>query len=204
VYFRNISDHLLLAIGEADIVVGSIAWLTDSIILEALADTDGVAIVVQKKDLLRPDLEEKQADKEQLMRLYSALPRALSRIDHAFINTVLYNASPDLDLTIDPVRMVGVRQKSSHPKAHNKFIVLCKYSTDGYQPYAVWTGSYNFTRTSQFSFENAVVLRSNEIATAYFSEFAQLEALSEPINWVSVEVDPQWRIQSEQVTNEIV
>lgn len=38
-------------------------------------------------------------------------------------------------------------------------------------PYAVWTGSFNFTKNACASFENAVVLREPAIVKAFFEEY---------------------------------
>jgi phosphatidylserine/phosphatidylglycerophosphate/cardiolipin synthase-like enzyme len=84
------------------------------------------------------------------------------------------------------------------PRMHHKFIVFCRNeeSTSGYsnyEPYAVWTGSFNFTKNAGFSFENAVFLRDERLAMAYFREYAEIAAISEPLNWDSEWIQPQWR-----------
>ena len=61
-------------------------------------------------------------------------------------------------------------------------------------PYAVWTGSFNFTQVATHSFENAVYIENDEIATAYMMEFGHIYALSEPLNWQSEWMEPQFRI----------
>jgi hypothetical protein len=65
---------------------------------------------------------------------------------------------------------------------------------DWLQPYAVWTGSFNWTFNAGNSLENAVVLRDSEIVAAYYNEFQQILALSEPLDWESDYVEPEWRI----------
>lgn len=59
---------------------------------------------------------------------------------------------------------------------------------------AVWTGSFNWTKGATNSFENAVLLKKPEIADAYYKEFQQMLALSEPLDWNSEYVEPEWRI----------
>jgi hypothetical protein len=68
--------------------------------------------------------------------------------------------------------------------------------TDYYRikPYAVWTGSFNFTRNSENSFENAVYIEDSGIAFSYMQEWAQIAAISEPLDWTSEWVQPEWRI----------
>ena len=108
------------------------------------------------------------------------------------------------DPTIEAVRCVGNHNSQrvpAFPRMHHKFIVLCKEigGEDGYrnyEPYEVWTGSFNFTKNAGFSFENAVVLRDADIVKAFFREYAQIAALSEPLNWEAEWVAPEWRVGS--------
>ena len=60
--------------------------------------------------------------------------------------------------------------------------------------HCVWTGSYNISQTATKSLENAVVIRDQVIAEAYFNEWSQIMALSEPLDWESEWVAPEWRI----------
>jgi hypothetical protein len=62
------------------------------------------------------------------------------------------------------------------------------------KPYAVWTGSFNFSKTATQSFENALYILDRSIVQAYFSEWSQLTALSEPLDWESVSISPEWMI----------
>ncbi len=62
------------------------------------------------------------------------------------------------------------------------------------EPYAVWTGSYNFSYTASLSLENALVTSRREIVDAYFKEWGQVVALSQPLNWRAPWVAPQWRV----------
>jgi phosphatidylserine/phosphatidylglycerophosphate/cardiolipin synthase-like enzyme len=71
-----------------------------------------------------------------------------------------------------------------------------KKRKDHIKPYAVWTGSFNFTKTAPLSFENAVVIQDAKIVEAYFKEYAQIAALSEPLDWTVVWIAPQWSFQT--------
>lgn len=110
----------------------------------------------------------------------------------------------------------------SFPRMHNKFLIFTENipiyddvpSTFGYaaEDYSaddnldlpkllgvsdtacVWTGSYNISQTAAKSLENAVVIRDQVIAQAYFNEWSQIMALSEPLDWESEWVAPEWRI----------
>lgn len=204
VYFRNLVPHLLEHIGEADVVVGCVAWLTHPEILEALS-SKSAAIVVQKEDFLRPDIGTDGQWKLKLRAQYQKIKCSSSRYAfHNMVGSLSYASDP----TIDGVRCVGNynREKSpAFPRMHNKFLVFCKYdnSTEeeagaelGISPYAVWTGSFNLTFNAQNSLENAIYLSDPAVAEAYFSEFGQIMALSEPLDWESEWSAPEWRIGS--------
>lgn len=207
VYFKDLYRHLIRHIQQADIVVGCVAWLTHPDILDALAEKEGVALIVQKEDFLRPDKNSTRGWKADLHRRYAALPSTLTRQDSALAETRLWDMSYCDDPTIPAVRCVGIHNADKAPaipRAHHKFVVFCRsvplnpteeWEEDKtYVPYAVWTGSFNFTVNSMSSFENAVVLSDPKIVRAYFCEFGQVAALSEPLNWQDQWVAPEWRI----------
>ncbi len=193
VLFRNLEAELIAMIGKADLVVGCVAWLTSEPILRALACTRGTQIVVQKEDFLRPDLDTPNAWARRLRALYGELHMPVTR----------YELPPPVgmmsfcgDPTVEAVRCVGNHNRTrspAFPRAHHKFVVFCR---DGLDPYAVWTGSFNFTKNGNASLENALVLTDPTITRAYLSEWAQILAISEPLDWRAEWVAPQWRIGS--------
>lgn len=205
VYFKNIESHLVRHIENADIVVGCVAWLTSPAILRALSKKKGVSIIVQKEDWLRPDLHDRGDWKSRQKSRYSQLRSALARLDIAFTDTILSEMSYCGDPSLDAVRCVGNNNSlrlPAFPRMHHKFIVLCREAETkphgymNYEPYEVWTGSFNFTKNAASSFENAIVMKDVRLVKAFFSEFAQIAALSEPLDWESDWVQPQWRFGS--------
>ena len=201
--FRNLKQHLLAEIQNADFVAGAAAWLTDFDILDGLSKTNA-AIVVQKEDFLRPDTDTDASSNwaRELRQRYDRLTGEY-RCNFEFLSKLSYcNCS-----TIDGVRCVGnhnADKRPAFPRMHNKFFVFCRYmanpsiawGTESYHPYAVWTGSFNPTRNAGNSFENAVVIRDESVARAYLNEWEQIMALSESLNWESEWVKPDWRIGS--------
>lgn len=199
VIFRNHRARLVEEIQRSPVVFGCVAWLTDAVVLEALAKCHHVSIVVQKEDFLRPDLG--HAWGRSLRRLYDALPSPLLR--HALpggVSSLNYASDPQ----IAPVRCVGNHNRDKHPawpRMHNKFLIFCDQTVggQGYQdvvPRRVWTGSYNISANAAASWENAVMIDSTEIADAYAREFAQILTFSEPLDWTSDWVAPEYRIGS--------
>ena len=197
VFFRGLSSALISEIQRADAVFGCVAWLTDFNILDSLKGKD-VAIVVQKEDFLRPDLGAGSDWKMRLRAKYEALSCGLMRF--AFSN-MIGSLSTCGDPTIEPIRCVGnynSEKTPAFPRMHNKFLVFAKVEDQSSMsvpvPFAVWTGSFNFTLNAQHSLENAVILRDPKLVEAYFNEFGQIMAISENLNWHSEWIEPEHRI----------
>jgi hypothetical protein len=206
-HFRNVRDALVGYINRYDYMVGCVAWLTDPVILRALATRCGVSIIVQKEDFLRPDCDERL----DIRRLYESIG---SKFDRYQIPGLLRSMSSCCDPTLDAIRCVGNHNSNkspAHPRAHHKFLVLGRMSTPEdygrpateeeypdecggtFVPEAVWTGSFNFSVTAGRSLENAVFIEDPAIARAYANEFSQVAALSEPLNWQDPWSSPEWR-----------
>ena len=202
---------LVQAVDKYDSVVGCVAWLTSEKVLAALARKTAVAIVLQKEDFLRPD----GVGKETLRRLYSECPSA-ARFDFPGTGALSMCADPSLPA----FRCVGVKKRkgSVTPIMHHKFLVFgnmrveCKKAQNVlrdldpfespyveveeriFEPQAVWTGSYNPTRNANRSFENALLIEDSGLASIYYKEWVQIMSLSEPLNWESEWVAPEWKI----------
>lgn len=208
VYFRELEKHLLRHIQKADAVLGCVAWLTNSRILAALAKVKSVAIVVQKEDFLRPDLKSGQNWPRKLRSMYDRLHCGLDRYEFPRLINQLSVAG---DPTLQPIRCVGNYNRDKNPafpRMHHKFIIFCRYQykteQDPYdkqtrtsttiEPYAVWTGSFNFTENAVRSLENALVFTDPQIVWAYYDEWARVETISEELDWTSDWAAPEWRI----------
>ena len=105
VFFKDLEDHLINLIKEAQVVVGCVAWLTSIPILKALSEKKGISFIVQKEDFLRPDSMAMTNWKAQLHQLYDSLPKKLDRRD--FYDTILGCMKCEPYALIDPVRCVG-------------------------------------------------------------------------------------------------
>jgi len=208
VIFRNQEQRLLKLIKEFKNggIFGCIAWLTSFPVLKALASCKNVSIIVQKEDFLRPDINIKNTVrwKADLWTLYNGITCEMER--HQF-KSPMGDLSFAAGTQVDGIRCVGnhnYEKLPAFPRAHNKFLVFCKVKNENdkteYNPVAVWTGSYNITKTSTESFENVLYFTdlsgSNAIINAYLMEHHQIFALSEPLNWESVWTSPEFRIGS--------
>lgn len=115
-----------------------------------------------------------------------------SNVERAWLQEVLQEDTPSSRkrleegrlVVVDSVRALGVRstQQQSHvARMHHKFFVFL--DADG-APYAVWTGSYNPTGFAEESLENAVLIESPVVASAYMAEYAQVLLQSVPLSWM--------------------
>lgn len=217
VYFRDIEQNLLNHIEVSECVVGCVAWLTNSKLLSALSSVPNVSIIVQKEDFLRPDLNSGDHWRGKLRAMYARLNCNLTRYEFPGIVGKLSTAT---DPTIVPVRCVGNYNRDKNPafpRMHHKFIVFCRtevaqqqnimydeqeeeigleFFPESVKPYAVWTGSFNFTENAVRSLENGLYLTDPNIVQAYYDEWARTMAVSEQLDWESDWAAPEWRIGS--------
>lgn len=221
VVFDNLEDRLIAELQKADAVVGCVAWLTNERILKALADLQEVQIIVQKEDFLRPDIHSRDNWKRKLQSLYAALPCHHQQSSSFYEYLTRYGMGIDY---IQPIRCLGNHNSNkapAHPRMHHKFIVLFRLREETRQypvfddpfgtveklqheeitvyipvPYAVWTGSFNFTQNGTVSLENAVIIRDAKIANAYLQEWRHAFGLSEPLDWESEWVASYMRVGS--------
>ena len=195
-HFRNLKPKLLAHIIEADYVFGCVAWLTDPDILHELSKKRGVCILIQKEDFLRPDGAIKDFHRK-IYDAYHSLP-SVSRLD--FRIGLANDLSRCGDPTMEPVRVVGFKNKGPYgPRMHHKFALFAQHNPNSDRwdfPHTVWTGSFNWTKSASNSLENAVVFRETKAVKGYYLEFQQVLGLSEPPDWTSEYVAPQWRIGS--------
>ena len=205
VYFRDMERHLIDHIDKADCVFGCVAWLTNENILNAISKKRIAQILIQKEDFLRPDVDSGAKFKPRLRSQYTKIRgvhRAHFGDDIAVSRTWTIVSEAE---RIDGVRCVGYR-KQHHaeliPIMHHKFLVFCKYTESPHEdypfgsiePYAVWTGSFNFTENGTRSFENVVVIEDSVVAEPFLQEWGQLAALSEPLDWKHEYVAPEYWI----------
>lgn len=193
VYFRDLEKHLVSTINQYPVVVGCVAWLTNKTILDSMLSCDAVSIIVQKEDFLRPDTK----SFEDLHRAYARLRGQERYWFGGLAGSISVSAGND-DRAVRCAGNHNSDKKPAHPRMHHKFLVFCDRvgSPEGkvVAPKKVWTGSFNFSHNSTNSLENAVLINSETIATAYYKEWEQIFAISEPLDWESKWVAPEWRL----------
>ena len=191
VYFRQLKARLIEHINRADMIIGSVAWLTDLDILQALAAKPSL-ITVQKEDFLRPDMVSRLGpeEKEALHNAYENL----GKFDGSKVAVgPFFQCVQPQYRSLDPVVCFGLYKEGEMyktPRLHHKFLVFLTEKGGFYYPTSVWTGSMNLTRLSESSLENAVVICDEKIATAYALEAQHIYLLGEPLDWTSEWINP--------------
>lgn len=158
VAFHNsyLVERICEYIEKSHSVVGCIAWFTSKQILGALQSKPS-CIILKNDDYL------------------DSRSREFDRTLREFMNQVTFypnrEQNPKFGDVIQPFLIVNL----SYGIMHNKFIVLERDDV----PYAVITGSFNFTNNASSNLENIVYIESKEIAEGYRKYWSNiLEAAS--------------------------
>lgn len=179
IFFDDIEGKLLEVIekyGRQSVVVGCVAWLSNPRIVRALAKCHYVLLLVNDENYAR-------WGSGVCPRLYAELPvRARSPAEIFGHYETPLRFLPDSQY--DPVWALG----ASHGNAlmHSKYLVFFAKDEKShrYDPLAVWTGSFNFTKHATHNQENAQFIRCKTAATAYFYDFANSFMYAQPIRTV--------------------
>lgn len=163
---------------DADLyVVGTVAWATDEEVMTALArTTHGTCLVVNKERWLR----------EWTFRALKPIPLSLLFLSQ---NILPPSYSTDWTRAAWCAGAINVENNMQFPRMHRKDLVFCSRKrprgdalSHPLEPYAVWSGSYNLTRTARRSVETASLMWSNALATHAYRQFLDVLAHSEPLD----------------------
>ena len=180
-HFGDVASALETFITGSEALVGCVAWLTSPRMIAALSGRP-VALVVTKEWWLRST--NRTALSVRRRELYATLTGGLAAEDFPA-------PLSGLGGRIDPVRAMGHNPRArsaAHPLMHSKFLVRLVSG----RPVAVWTGSFNLSKSAESNIENAVEIHDPAIAAAYLAEFARVEALSEPLDFAAGRIAPTW------------
>jgi phosphatidylserine/phosphatidylglycerophosphate/cardiolipin synthase-like enzyme len=167
IFFDNITEKLIEVINKSDYAVGCIAWVTNIEIINALSHLKGVKIVVNKEEYLRED----SPFAIRLREAYSSCK------DIRTSGISSYNFKEDTSTLNQAFITCGIAD--SEIRMHHKFLVLFKETI----PWAVWTGSFNFTDNAKFSLENAILIKDLEVAEKYLEEFKTIIRHGQDLKW---------------------
>lgn len=207
VYFRDIENKLINEIDTADVVLGAVAWIKKDEIISALSKKNNVFIIVDKAPIFNANTSElNHYQLKERAKLIDAYKNLKCNLNPYQFDNLLNKLSEDCHPRIDPIKCVGKEEtKGSYSLMHNKFLIFAKtenqcvevngnnFCMEMVKPYAVWTGSFNFTYNATQSLENALIITDDEIVNAYFKEFGQIAAISEKLVWTSKYPKPDWK-----------
>ena len=194
VFFDNISGELKKRISEADAVLGCICYITDTTVLEELSRKD--CKIIMQKPKKSEEKETKSFGRDSILMLSSILNNSVnySKIEHF----------PKDHFTLDqtaPLRMIG--SEAGYSLMHHKFMIFLRHvetydknevkdqeSAFTLKPYAVWTGSFNFTYNASRNLENAVLIKDELVVLKYLEEYAFCLSVSEAVETYSSELLP--------------
>jgi hypothetical protein len=195
--------------GTGGTVLGCVAWLSNSEVLEALGTCRRVLIVVNKEDYSR-------WGGGSMLKKYEALPRFDEPLSKAFEHIegplkALENRRTEGDSRYLAVRSFGSPLDSGGGGGgawrgagragieHCKYLIFfkgashTKTTVDNVTgsvrretvtkdvPAAVWMGSMNMTKASESHHETAQFIESEKLATAYLEDFSQTFMHSTPL-----------------------
>jgi hypothetical protein len=198
-YFEKLEEHLISYIEKSAYVIGCVAWLTNSNIIETLENILGSKIIINKEEYLNSDMEIGQKFFYQCLRgKYNEIPDMFnskckccakimykcSNFCKIFGNIKNNNNNCSLNDTVDnkigSILTCGI--VNNYSKMHHKFLI---FFNDKIEPTGVWTGSYNLSKTSNFSLENALYITDQDVIMEYIKEFLAIYPFSESHNWKS-------------------
>ena len=220
VVLRDHKAQLLELFAEARagnlVCTGALYRLTDSEVLEAMT-TVATSVVVQKERnwWAAHDSAQRPGWKDLLRSDYDAVA-ASGEHNGSFQRQNCPDPLGSRGLLSDQ-HLAGVRcfgqlnceggSEQQFPILHDKFLVFSEldfpadpgpqdalYITGDHEwkPRIVWTGSYNPTRLANRSLESALIIRDETVATLFLHKWACIMALSEPLDWTSDSINPQW------------
>lgn len=194
--FQNHAAELGKLLRKWPAFVGCVAWLTDMNILRAMKGKCW-GMTVQKEDFLRPDGDDAGNAEwaQDLQAAYEELsPYGMMRAGNDFSQhhtcSILSDAFGLTCNEVPVIACVGLARQEARANMHHKFLVFGEDTDDGFQPRAVWTGSFNMSRNASRSIENALYVEDTGLAEAYYEEWGAVMSIGEELDWDSEYVSP--------------
>ena len=198
-YFEKLEEHLIGYIEKSPYVIGCVAWLTNKNIIEALENIKGVKIIINKEEYLNSNMKIGRKFYYKCLRgRYNEVtdlfnincecckkfvrdcPNFNKIFSPIFIDKKLSeNLSDDIEKN-GAIITCGIVNNFS--KMHHKFLI---FFNNKFEPTGVWTGSYNLSKTGNFSLENALYITDIDVMMEYIKEFFAIYPFSESYNWKS-------------------
>lgn len=180
-FAENVNAALLTVLetyAKNRLVVGCVAWFNSNAIIDLLCHCKGVSLIVNDEDYRTWGF--RSVKKEKFDKL-PAFKKKFSevwgqKIADCEINCLKRSNYP-------PVMAFGVGGAENAKNAstmHSKFIIICD---DNDMPWALWSGTNNFTIKSERNIENAFFFINPELAMFYFRHYARTMIFSSPLKF---------------------
>lgn len=191
-FFENLEEHLVEYIEKSSYIIGCVAWLTNPNIIEALENSKGVKIIINKEEYLNSSMEiGKKFFYKCLRGKYNEIPDMFvdkcicctKQIDQCVNFTNIFGnkiLAENISIKSGAILTCGIVNNFS--KMHHKFLI---FFDENINPLGVWTGSYNLSKTSNFSLENALYITDKSVIMEYVKEFLAIYPFSESYDWKS-------------------
>lgn len=175
-FASNVHEALLHTIekyGKNRIIVGCVAWFNSNDIVDALSsNAKAVSFIVNNEDYKKWGFGSVNRKKFENLPAFN---RPFSQVWGKKIECEL----SILKQTYPPVRAFGVASEEktliNASTMHSKFMVICDEND---MPWALWSGTNNFTEKSKRNLENAFFFISPRLAMFYFLHFSRTFVLS--------------------------
>lgn len=188
-YFDNLEKHLVKYIKQASYVIGCVAWLTNNPIIEALEGLHGVKIIVNKEIFLNQRMKKSQYFHYGYIRgCYNSM-NDLLECECLCCNKSIKSCNNFLQVIGTRLHQLFIKggiltcgTLNDKSRMHHKFLI---FFDDKFKPQGVWTGSYNLTKNSNNSLENAIYITDHRVIQEYIKEFLAIYLISEKYSWNS-------------------
>ncbi|AGF85306.1 hypothetical protein QJ854_gp476 [Moumouvirus goulette] len=187
-YFENLEEKIIGYINNSKYIIGCVAWLTSDNVLAALNKTCGCKIIINKEEFLCSNMVlGSKSYYKSLRDKYDKLPDIFKNncicCNKKITECSNFNEIIGLDNKNNKegaVLTCGIVNNLS--KMHHKFLV---FFNENFKPIGLWTGSYNLSKTSNYSLENALYITDQNVIMEYIKEFKAVYEYSEEYNWKS-------------------
>lgn len=174
---NNIKEYLIAFIRDADVIVGTVAWINHREILEELYKKEKVSIIVQKDDFVG-----NYRLGDQISEFNKSFPSCFYRDDEILSSTLIPKYMENVPRRIEPFRCLGEVNTEIVPLQHRKVLVSLKKREDVYDLRTSWAGSLNVTHNGVVSYNEARLSVDRNFRASQFKAWWLMLLQSEPLD----------------------
>lgn len=177
-HFTDIEAHILQWIAASDVVIGAVAWLTSTRLLEALISSKKPCLFILQDETYVHGKTKIKWKKELAQRYRQLIP-----LQSLVLSQPLTSPISSAIRVIGSPSLLKKKSRNQQPLMHNKILVFGKLdmSRKRCEWFGVSTGSFNLTAAATRSLENVIYIEQSTIINAYLKEWTQLLYMSRSI-----------------------